>query len=922
MFRSIKVFAAALLLAGASQCAQAQVVISQVYGGGGNSGATYTHDFIEIFNAGAAAQNLNNWSVQYTSSAGTVWSMTPLTNITLQPGQYYLIQQAIGGAGTTPLPTPDAIGTLTMSATNGKVILAKVTTAQSGACPSGADIADLVGFGSANCASPTAVLSSTTAAIRKSLGCTNTGVNSADFNVAAPIPRNTSSTLNPCGGPGVPAISIGNVSTPEGDSGLTPMIFTVTVSPAVAAGGLTFNFATANGSATAPADYQSESGSRTLVAGDTTTTITVNAVANITPQSNRTFTLNLTAINGALPATLSAIGTIQDDDIANRAIHEIQGSGLVSPIAGQRVRLIGDIVTAIGSEGFFVQTPDAAIDADPLTSQGIYVFTGSAPSGIQVGDAVTLVASAVEFSGLTELTTVSGLSVSSSGNALPAPIAFNDSLPSPDPANLSCGTLSNLECFEGMRVSVANGIVARGNQYFASDVYGQIFVSAGATRSLRSAGTLYPLVPGVDNPDAGAFTGNPHIFELDADALLPAWANIAITGGSRFSATGVLQFNFGDYDLLPTEFSLLEDNVLPRAVPAGQGGAELRIGSFNMLRLCDTLDNTPSECADYDGAVDAPAQLALKLARLSDYVGNVLELPDVLGVVEVENLAVLQLLANRIALDHAVTYTAYLEEGNDPGGIDVGYLVRSDRISSVVVTQLDKTEMWFDPDDNAMDTLNDRPSLRLEASFAGTPFTTIVVHPKSRSCVDRPTGTSCTQANVDRNRMKRFNQAKSIAVRVQEQQTLHPQRALLVIGDFNDYQFSDGFVHITGLIEGTYDNAANVLDLDANIVTPALWNAVISLPLNEQYSFLFTEQFGAIFGYTTRDVPIMQALDHALLNTVARSWFAGFNYGRADLDAADQTERLSTSAIGVSDHDGLVVRLATDRIFADSFGGD
>ncbi|MGB0132895.1 MAG: hypothetical protein WBP53_03535, partial [Dokdonella sp.] len=105
--------------------------------------------------------------------------------------------------------------------------------------------------------------------------------------------------------------------------------------------------------------------------------------------------------------------------------------------------------------------------------------------------------------------------------------------------------------------------------------------------------------------------------------------------------------------------------------------------------------------------------------------------------------------------------------------------------------------------------------------------------------------------------------------------------------------------------------------------------AVTSLPANEQYSFLFTEQFGEIFGYTQvssfdrgRDVPIMQVLDHALLNAPARAWFTGFEYGRADLDAADQDERNSTTAIGVSDHDGFVVRLATDRIFADSFGGD
>jgi predicted extracellular nuclease len=152
-----------------------------------------------------------------------------------------------------------------------------------------------------------------------------------------------------------------------------------------------------------------------------------------------------------------------------------------------------------------------------------------------------------------------------------------------------------------------------------------------------------------------------------------------------------------------------------------------------------------------------------------------------------------------------------------------------------------------------------------------------------------------------------------------------------VIGDFNDYQFSDGFVNITGLIQGTYDNDKNVLDLaGGNIVAPPLWNAVTSLPENEQYSFLFTEQFGEILGYAEassydrgRDVPIMQALDHALLNGPAHDWFVEFEYGRANQDAADQDERDSTTAIGSSDHDGFVVRLnTTDRIFADGFDGD
>src|SRR5690606_38292431 len=103
MFEFRRFFLSAALLALASTTAQAQVVISQVYGGGGNSGSTYTHDFIELFNAGNVAVDLTGWTVQYASSTGNSWAATNLTSVVLQPGQYYLVQEAQGTGGTTPL---------------------------------------------------------------------------------------------------------------------------------------------------------------------------------------------------------------------------------------------------------------------------------------------------------------------------------------------------------------------------------------------------------------------------------------------------------------------------------------------------------------------------------------------------------------------------------------------------------------------------------------------------------------------------------------------------------------------------------------------------------------------------------------------------------------------------------------------------
>ena len=126
----------------------ANVVINQVYGGGGNSGATFKNDFIELYNNENTPVNLAGWSVQYLNAAGTGnWSVTPLTGI-IPPHSFFLIQEATGAGGTTNLPPADVIGTIAMGATAGKVLLSNSTTVQTGANPSGITIMDKVGYAS------------------------------------------------------------------------------------------------------------------------------------------------------------------------------------------------------------------------------------------------------------------------------------------------------------------------------------------------------------------------------------------------------------------------------------------------------------------------------------------------------------------------------------------------------------------------------------------------------------------------------------------------------------------------------------------------------------------------------------------------------------------------------------------------------
>src|SRR5262245_15547165 len=177
------------------------VVISQVYGGGGNTGATLKNDFIEIINHTDTAVNLSGWCVQYCSTTDQIWQVTPLTDFMLQPGRYYLIKEAPGAGGTVDLPTPDATGSILMGAGSGKVALVSGATPLTGNCPTDAAIIDFVGYGTANCfegsgAAPT--LTNTTAALRGLNGCLDTNNNAADFVAGTPTPRNSSSPTNNC----------------------------------------------------------------------------------------------------------------------------------------------------------------------------------------------------------------------------------------------------------------------------------------------------------------------------------------------------------------------------------------------------------------------------------------------------------------------------------------------------------------------------------------------------------------------------------------------------------------------------------------------------------------------------------------------------------------------------------------------------
>lgn len=177
------------------------LVISQVYGGGGNSGATLTNDFIELYNPTDATISLAGWSVQYASATNTLFTDKTDLSGSIAPGRYFLIQQAKGSGGTQALPAPDVVGSIAMGATGGKVALVRSTTLLATGCPlTNPAVSDFVGYGAADCGEgghPVPALSNTTAALRNDGGRQDADDNAADFTVAAPAPRNSSTPALP-----------------------------------------------------------------------------------------------------------------------------------------------------------------------------------------------------------------------------------------------------------------------------------------------------------------------------------------------------------------------------------------------------------------------------------------------------------------------------------------------------------------------------------------------------------------------------------------------------------------------------------------------------------------------------------------------------------------------------------------------------
>jgi predicted extracellular nuclease len=717
--------------------------------------------------------------------------------------------------------------------------------------------------------------------------------------------------INSLRNPGVVTLSINDVTVTEGNAGTTIASFTVSLSLPAPMGGVTFDIGTQDNTATvADNDYVTHTlMGQTITQGNSTFMFDVTVNGDTTVEPNETFFVNVTNVVGATVGDGQGVGTITNDDFTITPIHTIQGSGTTSPFAGQVVTTSG-IVTGVKNNGFFIQTPDASIDADPNTSEGVFVFTSSSPpAAAAIGNSVAVMGTVQEFiptqdvnsPPATEIMTPTVTQLST-GNPLPAPITITA-------AATLVNDFNNLEKYEGMRVHVdsittispTQGTINEPNATSTSN--GTFYaVVTGVPRPFREPGIQVPdPLPSGTPCCVPRFDSNPERLRVDSDGLVGAAQLEVTTGATIANVTGPLDYGFRTYTILPDPGTLTQGSVVGNisATPVPVPNAdEFTVASFNMERFFDTVN---------DGESGAPVLTATafnnRLNKASLVIRNILRSPDILGIEEMENLSTLQAVANKVNTDAGTPgdYQAYLVEGNDIGGIDVGFLVKSSRVSVIDVTQFGLTTTYINPNNGMPELLNDRPPLVLRATVAnpgGSPFaiTAIVNHLRSLSGVDDP-------ADGNRVRTKRRAQAEFLANLIQARQMADPHERIISVGDYNVFQFNDGYVDSIGTIKGTPTPTNQVVLASSDLVNPDLIDLLSQVtPVTQQYSYSFDGD--------------AQVLDHELVTANLLPQLTRIAYARNDADFPESFRNDPNRPERVSDHDIAVAYFTESCLFA------
>lgn len=512
--------------------------------------------------------------------------------------------------------------------------------------------------------------------------------------------------------------------------------------------------------------------------------------------------------------------------------HDVQGPGATSPKAGNALTVRG-VLTARTSAGFFIQSESSREDLDPATSEGLFV---AAPSTLDPGAVVQVKGTVQEFADglatVTRLHNVTDVTVLGNVPELPEPVVLTG-------ADLSAsGPADQLERFEGMRVRASLMSVS------GAGLDGSFFAVLGGARPFREPGIEAgaPALPCAASPcNFTTFDGNPERVRVDAAAITGTAARISSLAGLG-EVTGPLHYALNAYTVLP-EQPLSPGGIEVSMLPPAPDG-HYSVGSLNL------------------GDADVPVET--RLAKASQIVHGVLSEPDVLAV---QNADLLQLgeLAARLG-----GYTA----------VDGRFLVKSDRVTVV------STDVIGDS------TLFERPSLMMRVIVNGgalvLPQHLTVIANELRSLADVGRSDAAGQAA----RAQRQAQAEAIAEAIRDRQLNNPNEAIVSLGNYNAFEFNDGYVDVVGTIAGTPAPGDQVVLASPDRVPQDLENLIGTLPAAQRYSSVADGN--------------AQSLDHVLISPQLVGQFAGFGFARVNADFPEALQADAASPERLSDRDPAV----------------
>ncbi len=720
-------------------------------------------------------------------------------------------------------------------------------------------------------------------------------------------------------------LSIADVTVAEGNSGTTTFGFVVTLDVAAPVSGVTFDIATSDGTATiANSDYVLNSVNGAAIAsGNTTYNFDVTVNGDWDNESNETFNVTVSNVTGAVVSDGAALGTITNDDSAVTLIHDIQGSGSASAVGTFTVDaiVVGDYQAQTTGQlkGFFIQEEDADVDANPATSEGIFVFCNTCTTAVSVGDKVRVTGATSEYFLMSQLnaTTVDSVSVLSTGNNLPTPASLQLPIPGVPSGDLAAAeTVINAyyETFEGMLVTFPDTLSV--SEYFELARYGQVILSEGGRPHTFTAVNT-PTALGYINHQIDLAGRTIILDDTDNRQNRPSdvpntayyypvpglsTSNFFRGGDTITNLTGVLHWSFAGqtgtdaWRIRPVteKYSYAFTQVNPRsAVPTVNGS--LKVASFNVLNYFLTIDTSNvcaptqnQDCRGADSAQELDRQRTKMLAALTAINA------DVFGFMEMENTTGVEPLADIVA---GLPGYGYINTGVVGGdAIRVGIIYKTSKVTPVGAYKLltSAVDVRFD------DTKN-RPALAqtFVEIASGEKFTVVVNHLKSKgsSCGVGDDDTTTGQGNCNGTRTLA---AQALADWLDTDPTGSGDPDFLIIGDLNSYAKEDPIVAL---------QTAGFTDMVAAFGGP------------DAYGYVFDGQLGY--------------LDHALANTSLASQVADlaewhinadenplFDYNDDERTADEATFDEESDVLPLyapnefrtSDHDPIIIGLNLDAV--------